>query len=49
MSQKQYWSGLEDLNNIATNKAVVENEFKEKNASPGRMKRRRYSKKLTNP
>ena len=29
MSQKQYWSGLEDLNNIATNKAVVENEFKE--------------------
>ncbi len=29
MSHKQYWSGLEDLNNIATNKEVVENEFKE--------------------
>jgi len=29
MSQKQYWSGLEDLNNIATNKEVSVNEFKE--------------------
>jgi MoCo/4Fe-4S cofactor protein with predicted Tat translocation signal len=29
MSQKQYWSGLEDLNNITTRQEVVENEFKE--------------------
>lgn len=29
MSQKQYWSGLEDLNNITAGKEVVENEFKE--------------------
>ena len=29
MSQKQYWSGLEDLNNITANREVVENEFKE--------------------
>ena len=29
MSQKQYWSGIEDLNNINTPREVVENEFKE--------------------
>src|SRR6201986_137087 len=29
MSQKQYWSDLEDLNNITTKKEVIENEFKE--------------------
>ena len=29
MSQKQYWSGLEDLKNITANQDVVENEFKE--------------------
>jgi MoCo/4Fe-4S cofactor protein with predicted Tat translocation signal len=30
MSQKQYWSGLEDINNIAVNQDVAEkNEFKE--------------------
>lgn len=29
MSQKQYWSGLEDLNSINTPREVMENEFKE--------------------
>ena len=29
MSQKQYWSGLEDLNNINSPREVMENEFKE--------------------
>jgi len=29
MSQKQYWSGLEQLNNTAAHQEVVENEFKE--------------------
>src|SRR3954470_19693867 len=30
MSQKQYWSGLEDLNNISTHREVAESdEFKE--------------------
>ncbi len=29
MSQKQYWSDLQDLKNIATNTEVAENEFKE--------------------
>ena len=29
MSQKQYWSDLQDLNNIATKTEVVDNEFKE--------------------
>jgi MoCo/4Fe-4S cofactor protein with predicted Tat translocation signal len=29
MSQKQYWSGLEDLNNLTAGKEVMENEFKE--------------------
>lgn len=29
MSQKQYWSDLQDLNNIATKKEVAENEFRE--------------------
>lgn len=29
MSQKQYWSDPKDLNNIATNSEVAENEFKE--------------------
>jgi len=29
MSQKQYWSGLEDLNNINTHREGVDNEFKE--------------------
>jgi len=29
MSQKQYWSGLEDLNNISTHREVADNEFKE--------------------
>lgn len=29
MSQKQYWSDLQDLNNIATKKEGAENEFKE--------------------
>ena len=29
MSQKQYWSGLEDLKNITEKREVVENEFKE--------------------
>ena len=29
MSQKQYWSGLEDLNNITAKREVMENEFKE--------------------
>lgn len=29
MSQKQYWSGLEQLNNPAAHQEVVENEFKE--------------------
>src|SRR5580704_6457741 len=29
MSQKQYWSGLEDLNNITTRQDVMDNEFKE--------------------
>ena len=29
MSQKQYWSGLEDLKNITEKRVVVENEFKE--------------------
>jgi MoCo/4Fe-4S cofactor protein with predicted Tat translocation signal len=29
MSQKQYWSDLQDLNNIATKSEVVDNEFKE--------------------
>jgi MoCo/4Fe-4S cofactor protein with predicted Tat translocation signal len=29
MSQKQYWSGLEDLNNLTNGTVVTENEFKE--------------------
>ena len=29
MSQKQYWTGLEDLNNINAHHEVVDNEFKE--------------------
>ena len=29
MSQKQYWSDLQDLNNITTNTEVADNEFKE--------------------
>ncbi len=29
MSQKQYWKGLEELNNSAAHQQVVENEFKE--------------------
>ena len=29
MSQKQYWSGLEDLNNISAHREVADNEFKE--------------------
>jgi len=29
MSQKQYWSGIEDLNNITAHTEVVDNEFKE--------------------
>ena len=29
MSQKQYWSGLEELNNSVAHQEVVENEFKE--------------------
>lgn len=29
MSQKQYWSDLQDLKNIATNTEVADNEFKE--------------------
>jgi len=29
MSQKQYWKGLEELNDTAAHKEVVENEFKE--------------------
>ncbi|OMJ77365.1 hypothetical protein SteCoe_23063 [Stentor coeruleus] len=34
--------------NIKEVEVQVENEFREKTSSPGRMKRRRYSKKLTN-
>ena len=29
MSQKQYWKGLEELNNEAAHKEAVDNEFKE--------------------
>jgi MoCo/4Fe-4S cofactor protein with predicted Tat translocation signal len=29
MSQKQYWKGLEELQNDAAHSEVVENEFKE--------------------
>ncbi len=29
MSQKQYWTGLEELNNPAAHQEIVENEFKE--------------------
>src|SRR5579862_7488384 len=29
MSQKQYWSSVEDLNNISAGREVAENEFKE--------------------
>src|ERR1022692_367929 len=29
MSQKQYWSGVEDLNNISAHREVADNEFKE--------------------
>ena len=29
MSQKQYWSDLQDLKNIATKTEVADNEFKE--------------------
>src|ERR1700761_6817929 len=29
MSQKQYWKGLEELNNTSAHQQVVENEFKE--------------------